>query len=88
LEGFSYILWPFGTFCGYLVYLKVIWDILSGLVCCTKKNLATLFRRRSCKRTIYLLKRTTAGSLSDRFHLESEPLKSKVDSETELPDFS
>jgi hypothetical protein len=33
-----YILWPFGIFTnGYLVYLFPV------LVCCTKKNLATLF---------------------------------------------
>jgi hypothetical protein len=31
-----YILWPFGAFCGYLVYF------LPLLVCCTEKNLATL----------------------------------------------
>jgi hypothetical protein len=31
------ILWPFGLFCGYL--LRVLFPIL---VCCTKKNLATL----------------------------------------------
>jgi hypothetical protein len=30
-----YLLWPFGTFYGRLVYFPV-------LVCCTKKNLATL----------------------------------------------
>jgi hypothetical protein len=31
-----YSLWPFGIFNGYLVYLFPV------LVCCTKKNLATL----------------------------------------------
>jgi hypothetical protein len=35
-----YILWPFGIFYGYLVYIFPI------LVCCTKKNLA--IRIRSC----------------------------------------
>jgi hypothetical protein len=33
------ILWLFGIFCDQLVYFMVIWYIL---VCCTKKNLATL----------------------------------------------
>jgi hypothetical protein len=44
-----YILWPFGLFYDHLVYFAYIWYILttSGLffpvlVCCTKKNLATL----------------------------------------------
>jgi hypothetical protein len=30
------ILWPFGIFCGHLVYFSPV------LVCCAKKNLATL----------------------------------------------
>jgi hypothetical protein len=41
--------WPFGVFSGYLVYFMPIWYILWSfgtffhvLVCCTKKNLATL----------------------------------------------
>jgi hypothetical protein len=34
-----FILWSFGTFYGYLVYFSV-------LVCCTKKNLATLLSSR------------------------------------------
>jgi hypothetical protein len=34
---------PFGVFCGNLVYLMAIWYIFPVLVCCTKKNLATLF---------------------------------------------
>jgi hypothetical protein len=46
----SYILWPFGIpirqpfdiSYGHLVHLVVIWYILPILVCCTKKNLATL----------------------------------------------
>jgi hypothetical protein len=29
-------------FCGLLVYVMVIWYIIPVLVCCTKKNLATL----------------------------------------------
>jgi hypothetical protein len=33
--SFVYVLWSFDIFCGHLVYLTV-------LVCCTKKNLATL----------------------------------------------
>jgi hypothetical protein len=45
------ILWSFGIFCGHLVYLMAMWNILWAfgifvvfpfLVCCTKKNLATL----------------------------------------------
>jgi hypothetical protein len=32
----QYISWPFGKFCGNLVYFPPV------LVCCTKKNLATL----------------------------------------------
>jgi hypothetical protein len=49
------ILWPFGIFCGHLVYFVAIWYALwpSGIfyghlvffpvsVCCSKKNLATL----------------------------------------------
>jgi hypothetical protein len=35
-------LWSFGIFCGHLVYFVVIWYIFPLLVCCTKKNLATL----------------------------------------------
>jgi hypothetical protein len=34
-----YILWPFGIFCGHLAYFMVIFPVL---VCCPKKNLATL----------------------------------------------
>jgi hypothetical protein len=36
------ILWQFGIFSGDLVYFMVIWSILPFLVCCVKKNLATL----------------------------------------------
>jgi hypothetical protein len=48
--GFWYILWPFGIFCGLLVYFVAFWYILwpfsifsPVLVCCTLKNMATLF---------------------------------------------
>jgi hypothetical protein len=37
-----YILWPFGIFCGDLVYFVMIWYIFPVLVCCSKKNLASL----------------------------------------------
>jgi hypothetical protein len=37
------ILWPFGIFCGNLVYFVAIWYIFPVLVIWTKKNLATLF---------------------------------------------
>jgi hypothetical protein len=36
------ILWPFGICFGHLVYYPPFWYILPILVCCTKKNLATL----------------------------------------------
>jgi hypothetical protein len=36
------ILRQFGLFYGNLVYFVVIWYIFTVLVCCTKKNLATL----------------------------------------------
>jgi hypothetical protein len=36
------ILWSFGLLCGRLVYFVVVWNIFPVLVCCTKKNLATL----------------------------------------------
>jgi hypothetical protein len=43
------ILLPFGIFCGHLIYFVVVWYILwsfgiflTVLVCCAKKNLATL----------------------------------------------
>jgi hypothetical protein len=47
---FWYILWSFDKFygrlvhftCGRLVYFMVIWYIFYRLVCCSKKNLATL----------------------------------------------
>jgi hypothetical protein len=37
-----YILSLFGLFYGHLVHFMVIWSIFHALVCCTKKNLATL----------------------------------------------
>jgi hypothetical protein len=40
-----HILRPFGIFCGHLAYLMVIWYIFPILVCCTKKNLATLLEQ-------------------------------------------
>jgi hypothetical protein len=36
------ILWPFGMFCGHLVYFVVIWYSFHILVNCTEKNLANL----------------------------------------------
>jgi hypothetical protein len=39
---------PFSIFCGNLVYFMVLWNIFPVLVCCTKKNLATL-APRPCK---------------------------------------
>jgi hypothetical protein len=43
------ILWPFGTFCGQLVYFFKFWHVVPiniwyVLVCFTKKNLATLLQ--------------------------------------------
>jgi hypothetical protein len=50
-----YILWPFCLFQGHLVYFVVIWYILWSFgiffpfwICCTKKNLATLFLALKC----------------------------------------
>jgi hypothetical protein len=37
-----YILWLFGISYGYLVYFTAIWYIILVLVCCDKKNMATL----------------------------------------------
>jgi hypothetical protein len=39
------ILRPVGIFCGQLVYFLIIWYIVYVLVCCAKKNLATLVER-------------------------------------------
>jgi hypothetical protein len=36
------ILWPFGIFYDHLIYFMAIWYIFPVLVCCIKKNLATL----------------------------------------------
>jgi hypothetical protein len=41
--GYSVYLWPFGEFHGHLVYFKGYLVFFPVLVCCTKKNLATLF---------------------------------------------
>jgi hypothetical protein len=37
-----HILWSFGIFYGHLAYFVAIWYIFTVLVCCIKKNLATL----------------------------------------------
>jgi hypothetical protein len=42
LYGIWFILQLFDIIFGHSVYLMVIWDIFPCLVCCTKKNLATL----------------------------------------------
>jgi hypothetical protein len=42
LMDFWHILQPFCIFHVHLVYFVVIWYIFPVLVCCTKKNLATL----------------------------------------------
>jgi hypothetical protein len=34
---------PIGMFCDHLVYFMVIWYIFQFWLCCTKKNLATLY---------------------------------------------
>jgi hypothetical protein len=44
------VLLPSGIFCGHLVYFIAIYGIFFPiLVCCTKKNLATLDASHSCK---------------------------------------
>jgi hypothetical protein len=50
-----FILLTFGTHCGHLVYFVVIWYIFPVLVCCTTKNLATLFLYRYIRVTSTLL---------------------------------
>jgi hypothetical protein len=57
-----YVLWPFGLFKGYLVYLKAIWYILWSfgiffpiLECCTKNVLATLVHGRGTENCIVIL---------------------------------
>jgi hypothetical protein len=45
VTAISYILWPCGMFYGQVVHKYMFWSfwyILHGLVCCAKKNLATL----------------------------------------------
>jgi hypothetical protein len=55
MEDVGAYIWPFGLFYGHLVHFRpfgifcgrffmVIWYIFPALVCCTKKNLATLLR--------------------------------------------
>jgi hypothetical protein len=51
-----YILCPFGRFCGHLVHYLVIWHIFPVLVCCDKKNLATLYEsKRGRERVLFPL---------------------------------
>jgi hypothetical protein len=57
------ILWPCGRFCGHLVYFMVLWYIFPVLVCCTKKNLATLTRMGKMQRC---LRCTTAPNTSGK----------------------
>jgi hypothetical protein len=45
LRPFWSILWPFGIFCGHLVYFMVFGIFSPVLVCCAKKNLATQLQR-------------------------------------------
>jgi hypothetical protein len=40
-----YLYCQFGIFYGHLVFLWPCWYIFPNLVCCTKKNLATLVER-------------------------------------------
>jgi hypothetical protein len=40
--GHLFFFWSLGILCSHLVYVMVIWYIFSFLVCCAKKNLATL----------------------------------------------
>jgi hypothetical protein len=48
------ILLPFGAFCGNVVYFVVNWSMFDILVCCTKKNLATLAARfNDCAQIFY-----------------------------------
>jgi hypothetical protein len=76
------MLWPFrkfyskfGTFYGPLVYFVVIWYIFPVLVCCTKKNLATLCGSREAPLNSQLIsfsvthfKSLVAGHQTSRFH--------------------
>jgi hypothetical protein len=47
-----FILQPFGVLYGHLAYFLVIWCIFPHLVCCTKKNLATLITARHAYKRI------------------------------------
>jgi hypothetical protein len=42
MEVYMYLLRPFGTFCGYLVYCMVIWYSFSRFGLFYQENLATL----------------------------------------------
>jgi hypothetical protein len=62
-----YILWPFGIFCCRLVYFLLV------LVCCTKKNLATLYSthktskpQRIFKIEVFFFRLQNGGELADR----------------------
>jgi hypothetical protein len=62
---------PFGIFCVHMIYFVVIlvyflsfWYICPVLVCCTKKNLATLARNR----LLYTFRRRTTPSNTDRIN--------------------
>jgi hypothetical protein len=46
--GYLGYLRPFVTFNGLFVNLVAIWDIFTVLVCCSKKNLATLIGMLVC----------------------------------------
>jgi hypothetical protein len=48
----SSIVRPNVIFCGRLVHFVVIWYIFPVLVCCTEKNLATLFESREKEESI------------------------------------
>jgi hypothetical protein len=46
------ISWPSGIFYDFVVYFKVIWYILPALVSCSKKNLATLAKKKNFRENI------------------------------------
>jgi hypothetical protein len=89
---FWYILWSFGIFCGLLVYFVVFWYILWSfgihmlwsfgiffliLICCTKKNLATLFQSFLIFQTKFI-KDNLSGWKPDHIHDPVGLQKSKV----------
>jgi hypothetical protein len=64
------ILWPFGLFNSHLVYFTAIWSILRPfglffpvLVCCTKKNLATL--KPGPKNWLFVLSSVACGAWAE-----------------------